>query len=707
MAQASRDENRIPTLLAVSSVDGVTPVTVYADPVTHRLLVDSASGFGTVTSVSVVSANGFAGSVATATTTPAITLSTTVSGILKGNGTAISAAVAGTDYASLSFSTIAVSGQSNVVADSAADTLTLVAGTNITITTDASTDSITINSSAGASGITVGTTTITSGTNTRVLYNNAGVVGEYVISGSGNVAMTTSPTFTTPALGTPSAAVLTNATGLPVSTGIAGLGTNVATALAVNVGTAGAFVVNGGALGTPSSGTVTNLTGTASININGTVGATTPTTGVFTTLVAGSTTSLLLGTAGSAVGNIGFRNATSGTITLAPVTGALGTVTLSLPAITDTLVTLTATQTLTNKTLTSPRIGTSILDTNGNELFLLTATASAVNEITYANAATGANPSITMSGNDSNIGLDVTLKGTGTFNIKGNATQAAELRLYEDTDNGTNYTAFKVGTQSADITYTLPVNDGDASQVLQTDGSGVLSWVTPSAGSSAIPNGATWNTIFENTSRFTKSNSGTSSVSAVADNTGYGFQLYTGTQTTGQAQVYTMPFGAKGNPFGASANADKSVFTLTIKMITIYSGQVIFCGLAENTSAFSAGVYGLGTTRHAGLKITGTGTGTANLVASSGSTTGETNSSTLTTLADADSIFFVGEVNYTASEVKYYWSKNGAALSSATTVTGDFPSQPMRWFVWGMGNSGSVTSSGGFEGYTASILTRE
>jgi hypothetical protein len=54
---------------------------------------------GTVTSVSVVSANGLAGTVATATTTPAITLSTTVTGLLKGNGTAISAATSGTDYA--------------------------------------------------------------------------------------------------------------------------------------------------------------------------------------------------------------------------------------------------------------------------------------------------------------------------------------------------------------------------------------------------------------------------------------------------------------------------------------------------------------------------------------------------------------------------------------------------------------------------------
>jgi len=61
-------------------------------------------------------------------------------------------------------------------------------------------------------------------------------------------------------------------------------GTGVVTALGVNTGTAGAFVVNGGALGTPFSGTVTNLTGTASININGTVGATTAADGKFTTL---------------------------------------------------------------------------------------------------------------------------------------------------------------------------------------------------------------------------------------------------------------------------------------------------------------------------------------------------------------------------------------------------------------------------------------
>ena len=77
-------------------------------------------------------------------------------------------------------------------------------------------------------------------------------------------------------------------------------------------------------------------------------------------------------------------------------------------------VTLTGTQTLTNKTLTAPAIGTSILDTNGNELFLLTATGSAVNEITYANAATGNGPTFTASG-ETNVDININPKGSGVL----------------------------------------------------------------------------------------------------------------------------------------------------------------------------------------------------------------------------------------------------------------------------------------------------
>jgi hypothetical protein len=76
---------------------------------------------GSVTTVSVVSANGLAGTVANATSTPAITLSTTVTGLLKGNGTAISAATAGVDYQAAGNYPIASSGDINETQFTAAD----------------------------------------------------------------------------------------------------------------------------------------------------------------------------------------------------------------------------------------------------------------------------------------------------------------------------------------------------------------------------------------------------------------------------------------------------------------------------------------------------------------------------------------------------------------------------------------------------------
>jgi len=148
-------------------------------------------------------------------------------------------------------------------------------------------------------------------------------------------------------------------------------------------------------------------------------------------------------------------------------------------------VTLTGTQTLTNKTLTSPKIGTDILDTGGNELIKLTATGSAVNEITLANAASGNDPRITLSGGSTNIGLEVLPKGTGAFVVQGNADQGGEIRLYEDTDLGSFYTGFKPGNLSETISYTLPLADaGTSGDALTSNASGVLSWTTMSGGTS-------------------------------------------------------------------------------------------------------------------------------------------------------------------------------------------------------------------------------
>jgi hypothetical protein len=80
-------------------------------------------------------------------------------------------------------------------------------------------------------------------------------------------------------------------------------------------------------------------------------------------------------------------------------------------------VSLTGVQTLTNKTLTSPTINDPIIneinDSNANEELKFTTTAAAVNEFTITNAATGTSPDLSVTGDDTNIGLSVTTKGTG------------------------------------------------------------------------------------------------------------------------------------------------------------------------------------------------------------------------------------------------------------------------------------------------------
>jgi hypothetical protein len=86
-------------------------------------------------------------------------------------------------------------------------------------------------------------------------------------------------------------------------------------------------------------------------------------------------------------------------------------------------VNLTAPQTLTNKTLTTPTLTSPVIneidDSNGNEEIIFTATASAVNELTVANAATGNNPNVTASGSDADVGINLTPKGVGAVTFNG------------------------------------------------------------------------------------------------------------------------------------------------------------------------------------------------------------------------------------------------------------------------------------------------
>ena len=173
---------------------------------------------------------------------------------------------------------------------------------------------------------------------------NAEYTGTPTVTGTGANVLATSPTLVTPALGTPSAIVLTSGTGLPISTGVSGLGTGVATFLA-----------------TPTSANLKTAVATTNTGSGALVFGTSPT---FTTslLVAGTT---------------------SGTTTIQATATASGT--LTLPAATDTLVGKATTDTLTNKTLTAP-ISTLSINTQTGTTFT-PALSDAASLVTLNNAA--------------------------------------------------------------------------------------------------------------------------------------------------------------------------------------------------------------------------------------------------------------------------------------------------------------------------------
>ena len=167
---------------------------------------------------------------------------------------------------------------------------------------------------------TIGTVTSVGWTGGIVSVATATTTPAFTIAGtSGGI-----PYFSSASTWATSAALAANALVIGGGAGVAPAttttGTGVVTALGVNTGTAGAFVVNGGALGTPSGGTVTNLTGTASININGTVGATTPAAASVTTLSASSTVTVTgtikYGTGTTTTAGLQFSGQTGGYATI-------------------------------------------------------------------------------------------------------------------------------------------------------------------------------------------------------------------------------------------------------------------------------------------------------------------------------------------------------------------------------------------------------
>lgn len=247
------------------------------------LMLEAASGAGTVTSVSVVTANGVSGSVANPTTTPAITL--TLGAITPSSVT----------DASLTAGRVTYAGTAGLLSDDSG--FTYNSGTH-TLTTTTFIGAVT--------GIASGNTLVSVVPNTlptagQILAGNAGGTAYAPVSMSGDATLastgaltlastitaggpqgsaTVAPVITYDAKGRLTA--VTTATITPAVGSITGLGTGVATALGVNVGSAGAFITFNGNAGTPSALVGTNISGTAASLTAGAVTGFTAGAGILT-----------------------------------------------------------------------------------------------------------------------------------------------------------------------------------------------------------------------------------------------------------------------------------------------------------------------------------------------------------------------------------------------------------------------------------------
>jgi hypothetical protein len=186
----------------------------------------SPSSSGTVTTLSVVSANGFTGTVANPTSAPAITLTTSISGVLKGNGTAISAATSGTDFSAgtsglatgILKSTTSTGALSIAIAGTDYQTAQSVTGIVKSSGTTRSAATVGTDYSAGTSALATGIlkSTTSTGALTIAVAGDFPTLNQSTTGTAANLtAATTLPsgmTLVAPILGTPASGTLSSCT---------------------------------------------------------------------------------------------------------------------------------------------------------------------------------------------------------------------------------------------------------------------------------------------------------------------------------------------------------------------------------------------------------------------------------------------------------------------------------------------------------------
>lgn len=171
------------------------------------------------------------------------------------------------------------------------------------------------------------------------------------------------------------------------------------------------------------------------------------------------------------------------------------------------------------------------------------------------------------------------------FTVTGNSTAGAEIRLPEDTDNGANYVALKAADNlAANLTFTLPSADGTNGQVLQTNGSGVLSFATPSSGMTLVETKAATGTevVFTGLtgSRYLVV---FNNVQASAGTTSFLIQWGYGGTPTYQASGYNYQYqqlvGTTFNNYGWYSNGDGRIFAFNSTIYNPVSGYSFMTGV--------------------------------------------------------------------------------------------------------------------------------